>query len=1192
MASPCRITWMSAALAFLSALAFASALRAQAWQLDSSVNPTLVHETNSLLAATFVAAPEGRFLAYGEFTHVNDTALPGLARFGPDGKLDPAFAPNLAADERVLALAHLGDGRSLAIISTVAPGGTVIYGTPYYPRIIGKLTRLLADGRKDPAFATLAVMSYGSVKLTPTPDGRVLVWGELTELGARPSANLARLNRDGTIDFSYSPWTGGASITPPPPVIDPGSVAVIPALTARVVTAVAPSADGSVVVSGVDPSRKRFLTRFLPTGSIDSRFAPTTIGATNAPLLALPDGSVLAGNANLTRYTSTGAIDRSYSNQVPLLKNIFRVEPLSGGRLAVEATVGSAEAIGIPAVFLLAADGRLERDFRTLPGARGGQRILAAQPDGRLLVLQGSPVLTGTSIPSDSPQIPVIPPTSIPGSGASNATIVPLPIPVSWSATLADPSLAISPPDASAAPTSPLVALPFSATLRANGDVNQLVVDSFGRLLVAGWFTHYDSQPRAGLARLLATGALDPSYVPPDGDLVYLPPDGRALLRRTTLGPADTAGIHRYLTQNVRLQLDGSIDPAFVFPATLDLPNTKRLAATPDGRLLIGAFEPNASREENLKLIWLAADGRRLATLPTRFTESTRTYATPADATAGPTPPNSVSSPTLPFEYSPPNRLDAVQILADGRLLVAGDFTRVNDIARPGLVRLQSDGTLDSTYTPDVQPLLSFSTARPLPDGRALVFGLTVSGDQWRSRVIRLRADGTVDPTFQPPTDTISQGVTLLDDGSFFSRDRRWTTDGWPDLNFTPRLRRATVATVAWTAATTTDGRLWLGGYFDQVSGQSRGALVRFNPTDLPGITVPPKSQRVVAGNDAFLQVAHGTTQSANTQWTLNGTTIPGATGGNLRLSPVRPEESGDYRAVVTIGGQTFTSAPATLTVVANTTRLVNFSARSNVGPSTPQIAGLVCAAPTPRSALLRAVGNGLQPLLGSATPLLAAPVLTLYDGAGGTIAQDRGNAQSTAITSLARSVGAFPLTTSFAFPPGATLGSALAPSLSAGSYTAATSSGDGRSGLSLFEFYDTGTGSVPPLVRNLSIRGQTAPGAAAVTAGFVLSGNGPRRILIRGLGPALAGFGVAEAVTDPQLELRFGAIIIARNSGWASNPDLAAAARAVGAFALSPSSRDSAVLLTLEPGAYSAQLSSVSGQTGAAMIELYVVEN
>lgn len=1192
MASPSRISWMSAALAFLSALAFASALRAQTWQLDSTVNPTLVHETNSLLAATFITAPEGRFLAYGEFTHVNGTAMPGLARFGPDGKLDPTFAPNLATDERILALALLDDGRSMAIISTVAPSGTVIYGTPYDPRMIGKLTRLLADGRKDPAFATLAVMSYGSVKLTPTPDGRVLVWGALTELGARPSANLARLNRDGTIDSAYSPWTGGASISPPPPVIDPGSVAVIPALTPRVVTAVAPTADGSVVVSGVAPTGS-FLTRFLPNGSIDSRFAPTTIGATNAPLLALPDGSVLAANANLTRYNSTGALDRSYNTQIPLLKNFFRVEPLSGGRLAVEATVGSAEAIGIPAVFLVAADGRLERDFRTLPGAREGQRLLAAQPDGRLLVLQGSPVLPSTpGISSDSPQIPVTPPTSIPGSGASNTTIVPLPIPVSQSATLADPSLSISPPDASAAPTTPLVALPFSATLRANGAVNQLVVDSFGRLLVAGWFTHYDSQPRAGLARLLATGALDPSYVPPDGDLVYLPPDGRAMLRRTTLGPADTAGIHRYLTQNVRLQLDGSIDPAFVFPATLDLPNTKRLAATPDGRLLIGAFEPDASREENLKLIWLAADGRRLATLPTRFTEATRYYVTPADATAGATLPTSITSPTLPFEYSPPNLLDAVQILADGRLLVAGAFSRVNGIARAGLVRLQSDGTLDSAYTPDVPPLLSFTTALPLPDGRALVFGLTVSGNDWRSRVIRLRADGSVDPTFQPPTDTISEAATLLDDGSFFSGDRRWTADGWPDLNFTPRLRRSTVATIAWAAATTTDGRLWLGGYFDQVSGQSRSALVRFNPTDLPGITVPPKSQRVVAGSDAFLQVAHGTTQPANIRWTLNGTTIPGATGSNLRLSPVRPEESGDYRAVVTIGGQTFTSPAATLTVVANTTRLVNFSARSNVGPSTPQIAGLVCAGPTPRSVLLRSIGSGLQPLLGSGTPLLAAPVLTLYDAAGGTVAQDRGNAQSTAITALARSVGAFPLTTSFAFPPGTTLGSALAPSLTAGSYTAATSSGDGRSGLSLFEFYDTGSGSVPPLVRNLSIRGQTAPGAAALTAGFVLSGNGPRRILIRGLGPALAGFGVSDAVTDPQLELRFGAIIIARNSGWAGATDLATAARTAGTFALSPTSRDSAVLLTLEPGAYSAQLSSVSGATGAAMIEIYVVDN
>jgi uncharacterized delta-60 repeat protein len=562
-----------------------------------------------------------------------------------------------------------------------------------------------------------------------------------------------------------------------------------------------------------------------------------------------------------------------------------------------------------------------------------------------------------------------MPPTSIPGSGASNTTIVPLPIPVSLSAALADPSLAISPPDASAAPTTPLVTLPFSATLRENGAVNQLVVDSFGRLLVAGWFTHYDSQPRAGLARLLATGALDPSFAPPDGELVYLPSDGRAILRRTTLGPVNTAGFQPYLTQIVRLQLDGSIDPTFAVSATPDVTTIKWLGAAPDGRLLVATFEPDASREENLKLIWLAADGHRLTTLPTRFTESTRTYATPADANAGATSSPVIGSTIFTGSSGQPNLIDAVQILADGRLLIAGAFSRVNGIARPGLVRLQSDGTLDPTYNPDVSPLIFVSATLPLPDGRTLVFGSTVSGNQWRSRVLRLRADGSVDPSFQPPIDTIFPAVTLLEDGSFFYGDRRWTADGWPDLNFAPRLRRSTFATVAWAAATTTDGRLWLGGYFDQVSGQSRAALVRFNPTDLPGITVPPKSQSVVAGSDAFLQIAHGTTQPASVRWTLNGTTIPGATGANLRLSPVRPEDSGDYRAVVTIVGQTFTSAPATLTVLANTTRLVNFSARSNVGPSTPQVAGLIYTGPTPRPVLLRAIGNGLLPLLGSAPP-------------------------------------------------------------------------------------------------------------------------------------------------------------------------------------------------------------------------------
>src|SRR6185312_7300769 len=117
--------------------------------------------------------------------------------------------------------------------------------------------------------------------------------------------------------------------------------------------------------------------RLLADGTEDPRFAPASIGTTYYLLAVQSDGSVLAGNGNLARYTSTGAADRTYSVQIPQLKTIMRVASLPNGRLAVDAYVGAQNLIGAPAVFVLTATGQVERDLRKVPGGGEGQ-VLAA----------------------------------------------------------------------------------------------------------------------------------------------------------------------------------------------------------------------------------------------------------------------------------------------------------------------------------------------------------------------------------------------------------------------------------------------------------------------------------------------------------------------------------------------------------------------------------------------------------------------------------------------------------------------------------------------------------------------------------------------------------------------------------------------------------------------------------------------
>lgn len=128
-----------------------------------------------------------------------------------------------------------------------------------------------------------------------------------------------------------------------------------------------------------------------------------------------------------------------------------------------------------------------------------------------------------------------------------------------------------------------------------------------------------------------------------------------------------------------------------------------------------------------------------------------------------------------------------------------------------------------------------------------------------------------------------------------------------------------------------------------------------------------------------------------------------------------------------------------------------------------------------------------------------------------------------------------------------------------------------------------------PPLV-NISTLGSVG-GGHNMSAGFVTELAG-KTFLIRAVGPRLLDFGVGNAHPNPTLTLYQNGIPITSNDDWGTNGDPAlieAAADQVGAFPLNPGSKDAVMLVTLEPGAYAAQVTA-DGDVGAAMVEVYEV--
>ena len=122
----------------------------------------------------------------------------------------------------------------------------------------------------------------------------------------------------------------------------------------------------------------------------------------------------------------------------------------------------------------------------------------------------------------------------------------------------------------------------------------------------------------------------------------------------------------------------------------------------------------------------------------------------------------------------------------------------------------------------------------------------------------------------------------------------------------------------------------------------------------------------------------------------------------------------------------------------------------------------------------------------------------------------------------------------------------------------------------------------------NVSTRVTLAPGQPALV-GFVVRGTVPRRVLVRAIGPSLAQFGVGNAAANPALTVLKGNVPVGSNVGWGGAASLAAAFSAVGAFALPTTSRDSALLLELDGGNYTALARADNG--GEVLVEVYLVD-
>jgi hypothetical protein len=348
-------------------------------------------------------------------------------------------------------------------------------------------------------------------------------------------------------------------------------------------------------------------------------------------------------------------------------------------------------------------------------------------------------------------------------------------------------------------------------------------------------------------------------------------------------------------------------------------------------------------------------------------------------------------------------------------------------------------------------------------------------------------------------------------------------------------------------------------------------------------IAVQPIPVSTTVGGSATFVVAANGDASITYQWRKNQSPIAGATSPSFTISDVQASDTGTYDVEVANGFSADVSFPTPLVVLESgePSRLVNVSVRgfSGTGPQALAI-GFVVGGTGAEPALVRAIGPTLSDF--GVTGLLADPQLTLFSQ-GSILASNDNWGGTAALTAAFAQAGAFPL-------PPASLDSALLANLQPGAYSAQVAGAGGGTGVVLLEMYDTDI-SPSPTARfvNVSARGLAGSGANELTVGFVVDGGSSETILIRGIGPTLTEFSVAGALSSTQLTVYdSNQNVVASNSGWGGSLALQAVFNSVSAFALPPTSSDSAVVVTLAPGAYTAVVSGTNGSTGIALLEVY----
>ncbi|NDC10203.1 MAG: hypothetical protein EBZ75_12860 [Oxalobacteraceae bacterium] len=272
--------------------------------------------------------------------------------------------------------------------------------------------------------------------------------------------------------------------------------------------------------------------------------------------------------------------------------------------------------------------------------------------------------------------------------------------------------------------------------LNVNPDVYAIALQSDGKIVIGGNFTSVGGTTRNRVARLNSDGSLDASFNPDvDGNVyaVAVQSDGKIIIGGsfTSVGGTTRARV-------ARLNSNGSLDTSFGNPYIYGT-SVDAVAVQSDGKVIAGGTftAVGAAFLTQTYLARLNSDGNR----DTAFN-------------------NKVGGGCCAVNHY----VKTVVVQPDGKIIIGGRFTSVGGTSRNRVARLDSDGTVDSSFNPNVNDVVNAMVVQS--DGKIIIGGnFTLVGGTTRNRVARLNSNGSLDTSIDPNVDKEVRAMVVQSDG-------------------------------------------------------------------------------------------------------------------------------------------------------------------------------------------------------------------------------------------------------------------------------------------------------------------------------------------------------------------------------------------------------------------------------------------